>query len=125
MLTSLAVGFSIGLPILVVVALLEVAGWRDRVRVAAVARQIALTDAIAEELGALVAPVVRKRLWGPWRIEIAVPWARAAIVGRVVAIAHRVFSRERGRYELVVAPQEEPAPFRGSAGAPRLHARVA
>ena len=122
MLTSLAVGLLMGLPIFVVVALLEVAGWRDRVRAAAVARQIVLTDAIAEELGAVVAPVVRKGLWGPWRIEVAVPWARAATVGRVVAIAHRVFSRGGGRYELVVTPQEERAM---SGGAPRLHARAA
>ena len=52
-------------PILVVVMLLELAAWRDRVREAAVARQIRLTDAIGAELGPVAAPVVTKPLWGP------------------------------------------------------------
>jgi len=122
MLTSLVVGLFMGLPILVVVLLLELAAWRGRVRAAAIERQITLTDAIAGELGPVVAPVVRKGLWGPWRIEVAVPWARAATVGRVVAIAHEVFSRGRGRYELVVTPQEERSVARGPIAAPRLRA---
>ena len=113
MLTTLAV-FAVALfPIVSLVALLEVVAWRDRQLKAAVARQIVLTDAIAGELGAIVAPVVKKPLWGPWQIEIAVPFARPATVGTILSIAHRVFSfAERmspGRYRIVLTPQEEPA----------------
>ena len=36
----------------------------QRSRDEALARQVALTDAIHERLGAVVAPVVRKRPWG-------------------------------------------------------------
>lgn len=113
MLTTFAV-FAVALfPIVSLVLLLELVAWRDRQLKAAVARQIALTDAIAGELGAIVAPVVKKPLWGPWQVEIAVPFARPATVGTILSIAHRVFSfAERmspGRYRIVLTPQEEPA----------------
>jgi hypothetical protein len=42
-------------PILPAVGLLALAEWRDRRRAAVIARQIRLTDALAEELGAVVA----------------------------------------------------------------------
>jgi hypothetical protein len=113
------------LPVLVVLGLLELAAWHERVRVAAIEWQITLTDAITEELGAVVAPVVRRGLWGSWRVEIPVPWARATIVGRVLTIAHRVFSRTRRSYELVITPQDEATPARVSAGARRLETRAA
>ncbi|HEV8673128.1 MAG TPA: hypothetical protein VGX21_03715 [Methylomirabilota bacterium] len=113
MLTTLAVLVVTLSPILAVVALLEVATWRDRRRRAAIARQITLTDAIAGELGAVVAPVVTKPLWGPWQIRIAVPFTRPATVGSIIAIAHRVLAfAERmspGDYHIVLTPQEEPA----------------
>ncbi len=123
MLTTLFVAFTAALPFLGVVALLELADWwRGRHR-AAVARQIALTDAIARELGAIVAPTVRWPLRGPWRIEMAVPFGRPATVASILAIAHRVAAfGERmcaGRYEIVLTAQEEPRAGGGpgSAGA--------
>jgi hypothetical protein len=98
-------------PLLVVVALLGLAGWRDRRREAVVARQIRLTDAIGAELGAVVAPVVSKGLGGPWRIDIRVPVGRPATVSRIVAIAHDTLTRTgAARYELILTP--EPAPIR-------------
>jgi len=115
MLTGLVMALS---PILIVVALLVWAEWRDRRREATVARQIRLTDAIAAELGAIVAPVVKRPLWGPWQIELAMPLGRPAMVGRVLAIAHRVLP---GRYEIVVTPQAEPLGVRPKP-APRLRA---
>ncbi len=124
MLTALAVVVVAISPIVAVVLLLELAAWRERRVKAAVARQIALTDAIAAELGAIVAPVVRKPLWGPWQIEIAVPFGRPATVGTILSIAHRMLGfAERpgaGRYRIVLSPQEEavprstPAPVAGS-----------
>jgi hypothetical protein len=101
------------LPIAVVAALMLFADRLQRRREAAVACQIALSDAIGGELGAIVAPTVRAPLWGPWRVAIAVPLARPATVGRILSIAHRVLAspdwpRVR-RFELVLTPQEEPS----------------
>jgi hypothetical protein len=112
MLTTLAVSLITLSPILAVVALLETAGWWQRRQDGAVARQIALTDAIASELGAVVAPVVRRPLRGPWLIEIAVPFARPATVSTILAIAHRLLAfgdrMSPGDYRIVLTPQEEP-----------------
>jgi hypothetical protein len=122
--TGIAVlGLSL-IPILAVAALMELAGWLQRRRDAAIARQVALTDAIASELGAVVAPVVKRPLWGPWLIEIAVPFSRPATIARVLSIAHRVLCfagrRAAGPYRIVLTPQEEPA--RGGAVTPSLRA---
>jgi len=98
-------------PILVIIGLLALAAWRDRRREAMVARQIRLTDAIADELGPIVAPLVRKPLGRPWRVDIQVPVGRPATVSRIVAIAHDTLTRTgAGRYELVLTP--DPAPVR-------------
>ncbi|HZS33644.1 MAG TPA: hypothetical protein VFC42_09725 [Methylomirabilota bacterium] len=92
-------------PLLTVAGLLAIAEWRDRRRATAVARQVRLSDALAAELGAVVAPVVRSRLAGRWRVEILVPVGRPGLVGRIVAITDRAL-RELGvpQYELVLAP---------------------
>ena len=98
-------------PILVILGLLALAAWRDHRREAMIARQIRLTDAIANELGPIVAPVVAKPLGRPWRVEIQVPVGRPATVSRIVAIAHDTLTRAgAGRYELILTP--EPAPVR-------------
>jgi len=101
-LAALVVAFS---PILLIVAVVALVERRNHMRAAIVARQIRLTDAIAAELGAIVAPVVRKRFRGRWQIEMAMPLGRPATVGRVLSIAHQVLP---GRYEFVLTPQSEP-----------------
>jgi hypothetical protein len=109
MLTATTVILTMFSPILVVLGLLSLAAWRDRRREAVIARQIRLTDAIAEELGAIVAPVVEKRLGGPWRVAIHVPVGRPAIVSRIVAIAHDTLTRVGTTpYELVLIPETAP-----------------
>lgn len=55
-------------------------------------RQIALTDAIHDTLGAVASPVVRKPLVGPWQIRISVPFGRPAVVGRILAVTQDVFA---------------------------------
>jgi hypothetical protein len=83
--------------------------WSRRRRDQAVKRQIALTEAIHRDLGSLVSPVVRKPLWGPWQIRIAVPFSRPAAVGSILALAHEVMAvadrMNRGEYEIVLTPQ--------------------
>lgn len=96
-------------PILMILGLLAQAAWRDCRREAMVAQQIGLTDAIADEMGASVAPVVTKPLRGPWRAEIRVPIGRPAAVGRIAAIAHDTLTRAvASRYELVLTPAAAP-----------------
>ena len=112
----------LALPMAAVGLLLLVVGRVQRAREAEIGRQVAVTDAIHAELGAVVSPVVKRRLGRGWRIEIPVPFQRPAIVGRVVAIAHasmlRTDARAAGRIEVVLTAQEaqvERANFR------RLH----
>ncbi len=102
--TALVVGTMFS-PILLIAGLLALAAWRDRRREAMVARQIRLSDAIADELGPIVAPVVSKPLGAPWRVEIRVPVNRPAAVSRIVAIAHETLTRSgAAQYELVLTP---------------------
>ena len=96
-------------PFLFVAGLLVLAGWRDRREAEERARQIRLTDALADQVGAIVAPVVTRRLGG-WRVEIPAPLGRPTVMGRIVSEAHRTLERlGSGRYEIVLTPQE-PAP---------------
>ena len=126
MLTAAIVILTMSSPILVILGLLALAAWRDRRRDAVIARQIRLTDAIADELGPIVAPLVAKPLGGPWRVEIQVPVGRPATVSRIVTIAHDILTRAgAGRYELVLTP--EPAPVRplGTVARPTRRLQVA
>src|SRR5256886_2582204 len=75
----------------------------ERRRAAVIARQIELTDAIHREVGALVAPWVMRRPGGAWRVRIAVPFERPAVVEAIVAVVRRTFT---GRFDLVLTPQE-------------------
>jgi hypothetical protein len=81
-----------------------------------IARQIRLSDAIADEMGPVVAPLVSKPLGRPWRVEVQVPVGRPAVVSRIVSIAHDVLTRTgAGRYELVLTPNVERVRPLGSA----------
>ena len=111
MLTVATVLAVLALPMAAVTAVLLVVGRVQRVRDAEIGGQVAVTDAIHAELGAVVSPVVKRRLGRGWRIEIAVPFERPAIVGRVVAIAHAVMlradARAAGRVEVVLTAQAD------------------
>jgi hypothetical protein len=85
--------------------------WLRGRREEAVRHQVALTDAIDAELGSIVSPVVKKPVWGPWQILIAIPLARPAAVGKILALTHEVFSVTEGmtpdRYQIVLTPKQE------------------
>jgi hypothetical protein len=91
-------------------SLIVLPGWLQKRHREVARRQIRLTDALDAECGPVVAPVVKKPLWGPWRIEIAVPFAHAATVGQILAVAHEVLavaegmSQNRYRFVLTVKP---------------------
>ena len=75
-----------------------------------------MTDAVHAKLGAIVAPVVRRRLGGRWQLVIPVPFDDLDSVGRVVRAAYEGFDApERaipGRFEIVLSPQEKFVPRR-------------
>ena len=92
-------------------------------RSAGIARQIALTDAIHFELGAVAAPEVRRAWLGAWTVSVAVPLEREGTVGAIVRIAHELFSTldrvDVPRIRVVLRPQDQrlarlaaPAPAR-------------
>jgi hypothetical protein len=117
MVTLLVAGI-VALPVLFVVTLLLLAERIQRARRARIACQIAVTDAIHRELGAVVAPSITTRPWGRPRLVIPAPLGRPAVVGPVLDIVHRTLRRRDNptgqRVQIVVVPQEErqPAPGR-------------
>lgn len=119
---KLIAAFAVPLVPLIVIALpLVIAGWilhaLEQRRHRRVARQIMVTDAIHKELGPVVAPLVRKPFWGPWQLEMAVPFARPAVVGTALAIAHQTLAAEGNGapdpFRIVLTPQEEPSHAHG------------
>jgi len=62
--------------------------WGSR-RQEMVRQQIALTDAIYERFGPIASPVVRKSLWGPRQIQLAV---RPGAVHKVLVAAQEALS---------------------------------
>ena len=115
--TLLAVVVVTLFPLAVVLAPLLLAGWVERRRAAVIARQVELTEAIHRDLGAVVAPFVTRRRGRRWRVRIAVPFERPAVVEAVLAVVHRTF---RERFDLVLTPQEEAAP-RGTRASREAH----
>ena len=94
MLTAVAVLAVLLSPVAVLVALLMAAEAWQRARARVIARQIMLTDAVHAELGAIVAPVVQKRAFKPWRVVFAMPAGHTRATGQLIAIAARVLADE-------------------------------
>jgi hypothetical protein len=86
-------------------------GWLQSRHREAARRQIALTEALDSDLGPIVAPVVKKSIWGPWRIEIVVPGGRWDTVGKILAAADDLFSNADGvhalPYKLVLVSEHD------------------
>ena len=80
---------------------------RQTRRHAEISRQVAFTDALHARLGAVVAPVVRRRR-RQWRVEVAVPFERPAVVATVLTTADEMFGR--AGYELVLSRQSSASP---------------
>ena len=75
----------IGVPVAVLVLVLKVVDVWQRRRADVIARQIAVTDAIHAEFGAVVAPLVR-RAGGGWRVTLPMD-ARHPGIARIVELA--------------------------------------
>ena len=101
--------FTLGTCVVAAAGPLIVADWLQRRHRESIARQIEVTDAIHDELGAVVAPLVRRGPGREWQVLIAVPFDRPALVERVVSITHRTLAAHRGepdrRFRLVLTRQ--------------------
>ena len=69
-------------------------------------RQIQLTDAIHWELGAIAAPVVRRRRGGGWRVSMAIPLDKSGEVAALVSLVQKHFGAGPAaeRLEIVLTP---------------------
>ena len=105
--TTLVGVLMLALPVAAFLAVAALVDRRQARRHAAVARQIAVTDAVHLRLGAVAAPVVRRRRSG-WEIEVAVPFEQPAVVAGVLASVNDVFGR--APYEVVLQRQAAPVP---------------
>jgi hypothetical protein len=97
------------LPFLAVWALLDLSRRIQRRREERVARQIALTDAIHRELGAVAAPEVTRSLTGTWTVSMRLPLHREGTVGVITRLTQDLFRRldrqDPPRLRLVLIPQ--------------------
>ncbi len=111
MLTLLGVLAVVSLPVATVVGLLLLTARVERARARRTAWQVAVTNAIHREMGAVVAPTVTKRLGRACQLVLRVPFERPALVGRVLAIARRALVAFAGpaadRVQIVLLPQCE------------------
>ena len=97
------------IPILALWTLLDLIRRVQRRREQWVARQIALTDAIHRELGAVAAPVVTQSFSGTWTVAMSLPLQREATVGVVTRLTQDLFRRldrqDPPRLRLVLIPR--------------------
>lgn len=107
--------------------------WLTRVirekREAGVVRQIALTDAIHRELGAVAAPVVTRSWTRGWIVSVRVPLDHEGMVGVITRITHDLFRRldrqDPPRLSIVLIPRElRPWDRARRIGSPRSAARM-
>ena len=103
MVTEMLTVFAVIVALTPFAALLAALVWtnrRERLRGDVHARQVALTDSIHERLGAVAAPVVRRRRRG-WQVRVAVPFERPALTEALLAIVMESF----GSPEIVLTRQ--------------------
>jgi hypothetical protein len=91
-------------PLAVLVGLGALIDRRHARREEEILRQVAITDALHARLGAVVAPVVRRRARA-WRVSVAVPAERPIVVAALLAAVEQALGG--ARYEIVLG---RPAP---------------
>jgi hypothetical protein len=103
LLTALVI---VAIPFLAVSALLKLSERVQDRRDLERDRQIELTDAIHWELGAIAAPVVRRRRGGGWRVSIAIPLDKSGEVAALVRLVQKHFGAGPAaeRLEIVLTP---------------------
>jgi hypothetical protein len=113
MLTLLGLVIIVLAPPAAVVIMLLLVARAERARQALTARQIAVTEAIHRELGAVAAPVAERRWGGATELRISLPLESEELVGAVTAVAHRALARHDGDgarpVRIVLVPADAPA----------------
>jgi hypothetical protein len=113
--TAVAILFAL-VPVAAIWGLLEWANRVTRRREATIGRQIALTDALHRELGAVVAPDVRGSRWRGWTVSMRVSLHSEPLVGAISRITHELFRRldeqDPPRVRLVLIARPELRPIR-------------
>jgi hypothetical protein len=106
MITLVGIFVIAAIPFVAVSALLRLVERRQDRRDLQRNQQIMLTDAIHWELGAVAAPVVSRRRDGGWRVSMAVPIDRPAVVAALLRVTARHFASEKAaeRLEIVLRP---------------------
>ena len=96
----------VAIPFLAVSALLKLSERLQDRRDSERDRQIELTDAIHWELGAVAAPVVRRRRGGGWRVTMAIPLDKSGEVAALVSLVQKHFGPGPGaeRLEIGLTP---------------------
>ena len=104
--TAIVLGLALAsAPFGAVLALLAWAELTERRRRSVWERQIALTDTIHERLGAVAAPVVRRRRHG-WQVRLAVPFERPGLIEALLVIVRETFAAlDRRSLEIVLTRQ--------------------
>ena len=121
MTTLIAMLVIVAIPFVAVSALLRLAERRQNRRDLQLDQQIMITDAIHWELGAVAAPVVSRRPGGGWRVSMAVPIDRPAVVAALLRVTVLHFAAEKAaeRLEIVLRPDTSAArPLTQQLGAP-------
>ena len=94
------------MPFAAIAGLLRLVDRIGQRRDARYARQIELTDAIHRELGAIVAPTVRRRRGGGWLISMAAPLDPPGAIPTILRITDERFGADarsdRAPYEVVL-----------------------
>ena len=114
----------VGIPIVGLLAMLKIADAWQRRRAVVVARQIAVTDAIHREVGAVVAPTVRRtrrgwRLHGGWRVTLPMD-PRHPSAARVVELAGTTLGPRDAVEVVLVAPWVAAPPRRAAQNKERI-----
>jgi len=106
MTASVAILVLLAIPFLAVWSLLAVAERLEDRRELTRYRQIELTDAIHRELGAVAAPVMRRRFSGEWLVSMTVPLDRPALVASILQLTGRHFAAlpSGERFQVVLTP---------------------
>ena len=106
MTTLVGIFVIVAIPLVAVSALLRLVERRQDRRDLQRDQQIMLTDAIHWELGAVAAPVVQRLRGGGWRVSMAVPIDRPAVVTAILRVTARHFAAQNaaGRLEIVLRP---------------------
>ncbi len=124
--SEIAVGIGVTMiPFVAVGGLLWLSERMRRRECVRISRQIAVTDAIHRELGAVASPDVRRGWLGHWTVSMAVPFGQKGTVDAVVRIAWEFFATfhpaEASRLRIVLTPAErKPMRQAGSSSRPGL-----